>query len=398
MRQRVMIAMAFSCNPSLIIADEATTALDVTVQAQILALIRDSARKRSVSVLMISHDLAVVGNTCDRVYVMYQGEIVEQGLTAKVLGDPDHAYTRALLNALPGRHPPRTRLATIAAQMHGHTCASRTQVPAQALPADAADLPVLDVRHLQVRYAVRKAGIAQKPEYFTAVDDVSISVSAGETVSLVGESGCGKSSFLSAVIGLTQCLGEIRSSGTLLPASASRAASGIQMVFQDPLSSLNPRWPIWRVITEPVSAVRRVGRGLRRDLAAQLCEQVDLSPDALNRLPHEFSGGQRQRIAIARALSLQPRVILLDEPTSALDVSVQAQILNLLLDLQDSTGLAYLFVSHDLAVVRHLSDRIAVMEQGRIVETGSAREVLHHPQHPYTRKLLAAMPELPAFH
>lgn len=385
MRQRVMIAMAFSCNPELIIADEATTALDVTVQAQVLALLSERARETGTSVLLISHDLAVVNETCDRVYVMYKGVIVEQGATAQVIGAPVHPYTRALLNALPGLSEPRARLATVAAAMleGGET---EEVAPPVERRFDASADPILTVRDLSVRYPRRRDLFGRVVETHDAVKGVSFDIRPGETLSLVGESGCGKSSLLNALVGLVRHEGEITIAGG--------GIADMQMVFQDPQSSLDPRWPVWKIVTEPLAAQQGAGRTERRSVAAELFGKVGLDPGAIDRLPHEFSGGQRQRVAIARALSVQPKLLLLDEPTSALDVSVQAQVLNLLMDLQDRDGLAYLFVSHDLGVVRHISDRIAIMQAGSIVESGEAAAVMADPQHPYTRTLLAAVPKL----
>ena len=334
--------------------------------------------------LLISHDLAVVSRTCDRVYVMYQGAIVEEGPTAAVIGAPRHPYTRALLNALPGRALPRTRLATVATAMLDDGPAAVAAVSRRH--HDAAAAPILTVRGLSVRYPRRSDLFGKAVETQTAVDAVSLELRPGETLCLVGESGCGKSSLLNALVGLVPCEGEIRYDGD--------GQSRMQLVFQDPQGSLDPRWPAWRIVTEPVAASRHVRRAERRDRAAELFGRVGLDPATLDRLPHEFSGGQRQRIAIARALSVRPRLVLLDEPTSALDVSVQAQVLNLLMDLQDQEGLAYLFVSHDLRVVRHIADRIAIMQHGRFVETGEAAAVMADPRHPYTQTLLSAVPQI----
>lgn len=390
MRQRVMIAMAFSCDPELIIADEATTALDVTVQAQVLALLGARAKQSGTAVLLISHDLAVVSETCDRVYVMYKGAIVEDGPTDRVIGAPQHPYTRALLNALPGRSAPRTRLATVAAAMREGGEATETppdKMPPSARKVDQSCAPLLSVRDLTIRYPRRRNLLGRVVDTHVAVRDVSFDIRPGETLSLVGESGCGKSSLLNALVGLVRHEGEVQLGGSGDPAT-------MQMVFQDPQSSLDPRWPVWKIVTEPLGAQRGAGRAERRSVAAELFAKVGLDNEMIDRLPHEFSGGQRQRLAIARALSVQPKLLLLDEPTSALDVSVQAQVLNLLMDLQDREGLAYLFVSHDLAVVRHISDRIAIMQAGVIVETGDAAAVMAHPQHSYTQTLLAAVPKL----
>lgn len=365
MRQRVLIAMAFSSEPALLIADEATTALDVTVQAQILELLQTLVRERRVACLMISHDLAVIRQNCDRVYVMYRGKVVESGTSREVIEQPRHPYTQSLLAALPARRPARTPSASVG------PC-------------------ILELADLTVRHGRHQGLLSRAATQVTAVEGVSLELQAGETLALVGESGCGKSSLLAAIAGLVAFEGRLRFAGR-----EGRPRSGeVQMVFQDPQGSLNPHWPAWRIVSEPATVDARLGRRARRDLAAALFTRVGLEPSAIDRLPREFSGGQRQRIAIARALSVGPRLVLLDEPTSALDVSIQAQIIDLLLELQHRDGLAYLFVSHDFAVVRQIADRIAVMRQGRIVECGPALEILDHPQHPYTRELLAAVPRI----
>ncbi len=401
MRQRVMIAMAFSCDPALIVADEATTALDVTVQAQILELLRTRVRERGAACLLITHDLAIVSRNCDRVYVMYRGRIVEHGPTAAVIGAPRHAYTRALLNALPGRGRPRSPLETVAAAMREPDAtpsgpagaAVDRPLPLPVVRRTFSSEPVLELRGVSVRYPRRVDVLGRPLDTLVAVDDVSLAVRAGETLCLVGESGCGKTSLLNAIVGLVPCAGSVLYGGEDALRLGARRGE-LQMVFQDPQGSLDPRWPAWKIVTEPACAARALGRAERRELAARLFARVDLDAAALERLPHEFSGGQRQRLAIARALSVQPRVLVLDEPTSALDVSVQAQVLNLLVELQDREQLAYLFVSHDMGVVRHVADRIAIMQRGRIVEAGEAATVLADPQHPYTRTLLAAVPQL----
>jgi len=396
MRQRVMIAMAFSCSPKLILADEPTTALDVTVQAQILALLKERAEKTKTAVILITHDLAVVAQLCHRVYVMYKGEFVEQGITQDVIGNPAHVYTRALLNSLPEGKPAKSRLATVAAAMlEGGTTDVDTQ-PARTVERIArSGQTILEIKDGTVRYPKDYNFFGQPVTFHTAVDHVSVSIKEGETLSLVGESGCGKTSLANAVVGLNQLAdGEILYKGTNILEHNEEIRREIQIVFQDPQSSLDPRWPVWRIMTEPLTVGRSPGREQLRDRAAQLCDMVGLDPQLIDRLPHEFSGGQRQRIAIGRALSVTPKLLVLDEPTSALDVSVQAQILNLLLDLQDELGLTYLFISHDVSVVRHISDFVAVMYQSKVVENGPAEKVLAAPNHIYTRTLMEAVPSL----
>ena len=392
MRQRVMIAMAFSCHPKLIIADEPTTALDVTVQAQILSLLKERAAATGTAVLLISHDLAVIAQLCDRVYVMYQGEIVEHGPTRAVIGRPQHAYTRALLNALPEGKPAKTRLETVAAVMRGETAVTFEPGTKPSIHNGGVLLEAVDVT---VRYPRRYNMLGRAAGLATVVDGVSLTIAEGETFSLVGESGSGKTSFANTLVGLAPlAAGSLKYKGQALPDLAPAARREIQIVFQDPQSSLDPRWPAWRIMTEPLSLTSGITRADLRAQAATLCGLVGLEPRSIDRLPHEFSGGQRQRLAIARALSVEPRLLVLDEPTSALDVSVQAQILNLLLDLQERRGLSYLFISHNVSVVRHISDHVAVMYQGRIVEQGPAEAILNHPSHPYTRGLMDAVPTL----
>jgi len=393
MRQRAMIAMAFSCHPKLIIADEPTTALDVTVQAQILALLKERAQATGAAVLLISHDLAVVAQMCDRVYVMYRGEVVEHGDTAAVIGQPTHAYTRALLNALPDNKPPKSRLDTVAASMRGETPVAATASPRP--PSKVGDV-LLETAGLTVRYPRGHGVLGKADRFHTAVDSAALTIREGETLSIVGESGSGKTSLAHAIVGLTPFSGRIAYKGVPLGELPPTERREIQIVFQDPQGSLDPRWPAWRIVTEPLTVTGTLGKKALRAQAAELFGAVDLDISALDRLPHEFSGGQRQRLAIARALSVRPRLLVLDEPTSALDVSVQAQILNLLLDVQQQHGLSYLFISHNVSVVRHISDRVAVMYRGRIVEQGDAAKVLNQPADAYTRALMHAVPTLTA--
>lgn len=388
LRQRVLIAMAFSSNPQLLIADEPTTALDVTTQAQILLLLKEQAAQKQTSIVFISHDLAVVADLCDRIYIMSGGRIVESGRTLDVIRAPSDAYTRKLLAVNPEGKPPKTRLTV------GGTAPPPARLATRR--ADTAQDPLLSLDGVTVEFEMRRPLLRGPQPALRAVDGVSLTLGIGETLSIVGESGSGKTTLAKAVVGMVPLTaGSMSYAGR--PLAARRELSlrrEIQMVFQDPQSSLNPRHPAWRLVTEPA----RIADGLsKRDClekAAELLELVGLSSNQLRRLPHEFSGGQRQRLAVARALSVQPRLLVLDEPTSALDVSVQAQILDLLLDLQASRDLSYLFISHDVTVVRHMSDRVAVMHRGKIVETGVVAAVLDQPKVEYTRTLVASVPTL----
>ena len=400
MRQRVMIAMALSCKPRLLIADEPTTALDVTIQAQILELMRLLQQEMHMSVVFITHDMGVVAEIAERVIVMFRGEIVETGPATQIFHSPQHPYTRALLAAVP-------RLGS----MQGTELPERFPVPDSTPAADAAEAvagaspgavaasskPLLRVRGLQTRFPIRTGFFSRVRRQVHAVEKVSFDIDAAQTLSLVGESGCGKSTTGRSLLRLVDIdAGSIEFDGrdiAKLSADAVRPLRReIQMVFQDPFASLDPRLTVGFSVAEPLY-VHGVAKGsAAEDRVAWLLRHVGLSPDAAARYPHEFSGGQRQRIAIARALALQPKLIVADEAVSALDVSIRAQIVNLLLDLQSEFGLAYLFISHDMAVVERISHRVAVMYLGQIVEIGSRRAVFENPQHPYTRKLLAAVP------
>ncbi|MCT9821442.1 ABC transporter ATP-binding protein [Microbacterium sp. W1N] len=369
MRQRAVIAMAIAHDPLMLIADEPTTALDVTVQAQVMALL-DEVRERTGSALaLVTHDLGVVAQHTDEIAVMLRGEIVERGATADVLGRPAEEYTRRLLAAIPSAHraPQRT-----------------------AAEIDLAATPALRVDDLVVEYPGRRRGAPVR-----AVDGVSLQIHAGETLAVVGESGCGKSSLLRAILGLTApTSGTIAFEGSpAAPTIAGRSAaqrSRAQIVFQDPSSALDPRYAIADTVAEPL----RVRRAFSRARVRELLDGVGLDDTFDERLPRRLSGGQRQRVGIARALALDPALVLLDEPVSALDVSIQAQVLELLGGLQRAHRLAYLFVSHDLGVVRGVADRVVVMQSGRIVEQGPTEDVFTDPQHPYTRTLLDAIPRL----
>ncbi|MEG9884204.1 MAG: dipeptide ABC transporter ATP-binding protein [Hyphomicrobiales bacterium] len=397
MRQRVMIAMALSCRPQLLIADEPTTALDVTIQAQILRLIHDLQAENAMSVLLITHDMGVVAEIADRVIVMYRGEKVEEGDVKSVLSDPQHAYTRALLQAAPrlgackGRDSPaRFAVAGRVALKDG---------AARAVPIDYDKPPVLSVRELTARFDVGQGFFGKVTKRVHAVEGVDLDIWAGETLGLVGESGCGKSTAGRAILQLVKS----RSSRLMFDGQDMRAISKpdlrslrrhIQFIFQDPYASLNPRLTVGYSICEPMLIHRLESPKTAMDKAVWLLEQVGLRPEHAKRYPHAFSGGQRQRIAIARALGTNPKLIIADEVVSALDVSVQARIVDLMMDLQEKFALAWLFISHDMAVVERVSHRVAVLYLGQIVEIGSRRTVFENPVHSYTRRLMNAAPVL----
>jgi peptide/nickel transport system ATP-binding protein len=397
-RQRVMIAMALAARPKLLIADEPTTALDVTIQGQVLDLIKELQAETGMAVLFITHDMGVVAEIADRTLVMLRGDKVEEGATAEVFAAARHPYTRALLSAVPrlgsmaGRDTPATF-----ALIDRDTGQAGAEVPVPAAPAGDATPPVLEVRALRTRFPVRGGLLARMTGAVHAVEDISFAVQPGETLSLVGESGCGKSTTGRSILRLMEpdegavVVDGVRLSGSDA-AALRKARRVVQMVFQDPFASLNPRVPIGTSIAEPYVEQRLGSVARARAKAAALLEQVGLSGTMMDRLPHEFSGGQRQRICIARALMLDPKVIIADEAVSALDVSIKAQVCNLLMELQRTLGLAYLFISHDMAVVERVSHRVAVMYLGEIVEIGPRRAVFESPQHPYTRKLMAAVP------
>jgi peptide/nickel transport system ATP-binding protein len=375
MLQRVMIAMALACNPRLLIADEPTTALDVTVQAQIMALLAELRRETGMSMIFISHDIGLVAGIADRLMVMQDGRAVEQGELDRVLDHPQHPYTSHLLHAVPHFS------AGAAARSDG----ARSAAP---LPK-----PTLDVDDLVVRYKLKGGWFGRPAGAVHAVDGVAFDLMPGETLAIVGESGSGKSTTARAVLGLVP---PTRGAFTV-EAHAARPGQSrlpVQMVFQNPYASLNPRLDVEQLLAEPVIATgRRIDAAVRARMTTLLA-RVGLPADSLARYPHQFSGGQRQRLCIARALMLDPAVLVLDEAVSALDVSVQARVLELLVDLQREYGLAYLFISHDMAVVERIAHRVAVMFAGQIVEIGDARSVLANPRHPYTKKLIAAVPAI----
>ncbi|WZV79416.1 dipeptide ABC transporter ATP-binding protein [Burkholderia pseudomallei] len=443
MRQRVMIAMALSCRPALLIADEPTTALDVTIQAQILQLIRGLQDEMDMGVIFITHDMGVVAEVADRVLVMYRGEKVEEGACDAIFAAPSHPYTKALLAAVPrlgsmrGTDGPAkfpllrfdpaagdalvvaggdataasgdaaresvlfvdsdAAAASAASTVSADSAASAAPTACARPAIDAGAPPLLRVRELVTRFPVKSGVFGRVSQYVHAVERVSFELRAGETLALVGESGCGKSTTGRSLLRLVERVSgsiefEGREIGALKGRELQALRRNIQFIFQDPFASLNPRLTVGFSIMEPL-LVHGVASGRQAQARVDwLLERVGLPADAARRYPHEFSGGQRQRIAIARALALNPKVVVADESVSALDVSVQAQIVNLMLDLQRELGVAYLFISHDMAVVERISHRVAVMYLGQIVEIGPRRAVFETPRHPYTKKLMSAVP------
>jgi len=379
MRQRVMIAIALSQKPDILIADEPTTALDVTVQGQILSLIRLLQQETGTAVIMITHDMGVVAEMADHVLVMKDGRQVETGPVSNIFTAPAKTYTQALLAAVP----------------HLGAMAGAT-LPKGANPPEARPREVVDVDNLTVRFDLRGGVLRQVNKRVHAVEGLSFRLHAGETLALVGESGCGKSTTGRALLNLVPYTGTIRVNGThiagLRPSQMKPIRRDIQMIFQDPYASLDPRMRVGDLVAEPLKIHGLATGSELTDRVEYLFRRVGLPAEAAARYPHEFSGGQRQRICIARALSLSPKVIVADESVSALDVSVQAQVLELLQDIQNETGIAYLFISHDMAVVEQISHRVAVMYMGRFVETGTRAQVFENPQHAYTRRLMAAVP------
>ncbi len=366
--QRIMIAMALINEPDILIADEPTTALDVTVQAEVLLLIKEIQAKMGMAILFITHDLGVVKHFADRVLVMCKGELVEEGITEHLFSEPQHEYTKMLINSIPK--------------------GSKT-------PVDEKASELLNAEDIRVKFLVTPHFIPSKNEYFEAVKGISLQLKQGETLGIVGESGSGKSTLGRALIGLLPSTGKIEFKGQNMASLSDKERfdlkKDVQMVFQDPYGSLSPRMTIGEIITEGLTVhLPYLNKKERMQKARDVLREVRLDPASINRYPHEFSGGQRQRIAIARALILEPSFILLDEPTSALDRSVQLTVIDLLKDLQKKHNIGYLFISHDLSVVKALSDRVLVMQKGEVMEQGSAQEIFHHPKSEYTRKLIDA--------
>lgn len=399
-KQRVMIAMAIACKPSILIADEPTTALDVTVQKEIILLLKNLQKETGMSIVFISHDLALISEICDRVLVMYRGEIVEQGPVSEIFHKPQHLYTRALIASRPSLDVRLKRLPTIQDYLtHKEDSeiisAEQRRLHQQKLYEQP---PLLRVVNVEKEYLV-KTRLFKPSTFFKAVDGVSFNMYEGETLGLVGESGCGKSTLGNAILQLDPATkGHIfyrdRDITQLSAKELKLLRKEIQIIFQDPFASLNPKLTIGEAILEPMKVHKLYGNDReRKSKVLELLDKVGLLPEHYDRYPHEFSGGQRQRIGIARTIAVNPKLIICDESVSALDISVQAQVLNLLNDLKDNFGFTYLFISHDLAVVKYISDQIIVMNKGRIEEQNEADSLIEHPQKSYTRKLIDAIPK-----
>ncbi|MFM9026772.1 MAG: ABC transporter ATP-binding protein [Bacteroidota bacterium] len=414
-KQRVMIAMAISCDPSILIADEPTTALDVTVQATILKLLKEIQLERKMGMLFITHDLGVISEIADRVLVMYKGSIVEEGPVNRIFSNPEHPYTKGLLACRPQMDKRLYRLPVISDFMTQKADGSFSEIPVKVeevmdrnsiqpddrrsqLEKIRTGTPILEVRNLKTWFPVRKGLFSRVKDHVKAVDDVSFDVYPGETLGLVGESGCGKSTLGRSVLRLIEpTAGKVVFRGKDFAAlngkELRKERKHLQIIFQDPYSSLNPRMTVGDAIIEPMKVHRlHHDHKNRREKVSELLMRVGLNEDHYDRYPHEFSGGQRQRICIARALALEPRFIICDESVSALDVSVQAQVLNLLNELKRDFGLTYIFISHDLSVVKFMSDRMIVMNKGKIEEEGDPDEIYASPKSEYTRRLIEAIP------
>ena len=399
-KQRVMIAMAIACQPDILIADEPTTALDVTVQKDIILLLKELQVKTSMSILFISHDLALISEIADRVLVMYKGEIVEQGTVGSIFNSPQHNYTKALISSRPSLNTRLKTLPTIQDYLNNTavsdiiTYGDRQQRHKTLYSKP----PLLELINIEKEY-ISKSGWFTKPQSFKAVDNVSFKLYEGETLGLVGESGCGKSTLGNAILQLDKATaGQILYKGIditkLSPSAIQKLRKEIQIIFQDPYSSLNPRIPIGEAIMEPMIVHKLYHSDAeRKEKTIEILNKVGLSEDYFSRYPHEFSGGQRQRIGIARTIALQPKLIVCDESVSALDISVQAQVLNLLNSLKEVFGFTYIFISHDLAVVKYMSDQLLVMNKGKIEELGDADTIYTSPKTAYTKKLIHAIPK-----
>lgn len=395
-KQRIMIAMAISAKPSLLICDEPTTALDVTVQKEVLFLLKKIQQEEGMGILFITHDLGVVAEIADYVTVLYKGKVVEEGPCKVILQQPVHPYTQASLQCRPAMHEKGQRLPVVADFLE------EKKIVEEIIPFKTCnnDELLLEVKNISVRYSSKKNWLGKTEQWFDAVKNVSFEIKKGETVGLVGESGCGKSTLGRAILRLIEpSSGEVffnqRNISTASLNDLKNIRPQLQIIFQDPYSALSPSQRIGDALLEPIIVHQpNLPKEHGKKKVMDMLERVGLDAAAFNRYPHEFSGGQRQRIVIARALMLEPKLVVCDESVSALDVSVQAQVLNLLNDLKATMGFSALFISHDLSVIRYISDRILVMQQGEIVERGTAEEVYNHPQHPYTKKLLDSMPRL----
>ncbi|RYZ41845.1 MAG: ABC transporter ATP-binding protein, partial [Sphingobacteriales bacterium] len=396
-KQRIMIAMAMCNNPALLIADEPTTALDVTVQLEIINLMLALQKETGTAMLFITHDLALAAAIADEVLVMFNGKAMEYGVMREVLADPTHAYTRALLECRPSPSHKGKPLPSVSDIMQKDGSDTSDPIVPEKHAASVPGKTILKVENLRVWFSEEENWLGKSTRYFRAVEDVSFEIREGEILGLVGESGCGKSSLSKSLIGLLPVHeGQILFNGEDLAKIDNecwvRVRRDIQMIFQDPYASLNPRLTVGQLIMEPLKVHKIVPAAETRKEALRLLTAVQLPADAFYRYPHEFSGGQRQRVNIARALAMRPKLIICDESVSALDVSVQAQILNLLKELQQEFSLSYLFISHNLGVVHYISDRVMVMQAGSIVEEGRATDVLFHPREDYTKKLIASEP------
>ena len=401
-KQRVMIAMALINHPDIIIADEPTTALDVTVQKTILELLKSLQAKYGTSIIFITHDLGVISQIADDILVMYRGKAMEQGPADKILHTPQEPYTQGLLACRPPLNSRPRRLPTVEEYLSGDRKEEDGQQPDTSAPISTPRTPLIEVRNLSVTYTLKKSLFGRPLQTLKGVDGASFDIMEGETMGLVGESGCGKTTLGRALLRLIDHSdGSVsyrgRALDTLSGSEMRALRPKLQIIFQDPYSSLNPRLTIGEAISEPLRVHRTAGRIEKttvKERVIELMQQVGLQPDWYNRYPHELSGGQRQRVCIARALILQPELVVCDESVSALDVSVQAQVLNLLNDLKEQYRFTYLFITHDLSVVHYMADRIMVMQKGKVVESGTPDDLFHHPQTDYTRTLIDAIPRI----